>query len=82
MPRKEKMPGIQSTKLTWKSEAFLADFEKVAASIRVKRAMENYQKAGVSGMVVLQLLHSMCSGIVLLLLIEAEGYGLTKAPAR
>jgi hypothetical protein len=41
MPRKEKMPGIQSTKLTWKSEAFLADFEKVAASIRVKRAMEN-----------------------------------------
>ena len=42
------MPGIQSTKLTWKSEAFLADFENVAASMRVKRAMENWYKSLVS----------------------------------
>jgi hypothetical protein len=41
MPRAEKMAGIQSTKFTWKSEPFLMDFEKVAASMRVKRAMEN-----------------------------------------
>ena len=47
------MPGIQSTKLTWKTEAFLVDFEKVAASMRVKRARENWQKEGVSGLSVL-----------------------------
>lgn len=43
MPRAEKMPGIQSTKLTWKLEPLVVDLEKVAASMRVKRAMENYQ---------------------------------------
>ena len=42
MPREEKMAGIQSTKVRWKVEPLRWDFEKVAASVRVKRARENY----------------------------------------
>ena len=41
MPREEKMEGIQSTKVMWKSEPLRWDLEKVAASMRVKRAREN-----------------------------------------
>lgn len=41
MPRALKMPGIQSTKVMWTSEPLRADFEKTAASMKVKRAMEN-----------------------------------------
>ena len=48
MPSAEKMPGIQSTKLTWKVEALRRDLEKVAASTRVKRARENWKIAVVS----------------------------------
>ena len=42
MPSAEKMSGIQSTNFTWKSLPFLREWEKVAASIRVKSARENW----------------------------------------
>lgn len=35
------MPGIQSTKVKWKTEPLRADLEKLAASISTKRAIEN-----------------------------------------
>jgi len=48
MPRPEKMPGIQSTKFMWKSEPLRWDFEKVAASMRTKRAIENYNAISIT----------------------------------
>lgn len=41
VPSPEKMAGIQSTKFTWKFEPLRSDLLKTAASIRVKRAIEN-----------------------------------------
>lgn len=52
-PSALKMPGIQSTKLTWKSEP-LTVLEKVAASMRTKKAMENYIASVLIGKVVAQ----------------------------
>lgn len=45
MPRAEQMPGTQSTNLMWTSEPFLAEWEKVEASMKKKKPRENWNKS-------------------------------------